>query len=220
VVKGCHETYHFDDVAIQRRSFSPDFKGTNNHDLVSATGAAIAVLEDKPPPAPFSIKDKKAALLMLAHFVGDLHQPLHVGSVYLDASGARVDPDKSGAIDPDTENAGGNFVSDQGINLHTEWDAIPVDLGESAEGDMIREAMTVTKSAEPIENWPAVWAGETLALADAVFYPATFVQDRPRHWVATFQDRQSYLRNQDVTKRRQLAKGGARLAQILNEVWP
>ena len=220
VQKGCHETYHFDDVAIQRHSFSKDFKGANKHDLVSAIESAVAVLKDKAAPVPFSIKDKKEALLMLAHLLGDLHQPLHVGSVYLDAGGARVDPDKSADIDPDTDTIGGNAITDQGINLHTEWDAIPVDLGESADGDMLREALTVTTSAELIENWPAVWAGETVALADSVFYPATFAQDRPKHWIVTFKDRQSYLRNQDVTKRRQLARGGARLAQILNEVWP
>src|SRR6202035_4149196 len=56
-------------------------------------GAAIAVLRDKPAPPPFSILDKKEALLMLTHFVGDLHQPLHVASAYLDADGRFVDPD-------------------------------------------------------------------------------------------------------------------------------
>jgi len=100
--RGCHNTYHFDDVAIQRNSFDRSFQGTNDHDLVAAIGAAIAVLSDKPipPPFPFSIKDKKEALFLLAHFLGDLHQPLHVGSVYLDADGKLVDPDIAHQIDP------------------------------------------------------------------------------------------------------------------------
>jgi len=91
--RGCHNTFHFDDIAIQRSRFDRNFLGQNEHDLVAAIGAAIAVLTDKPapPPFPFSIKDKKEALLILAHLIGDLHQPLHVGSVYLDAKGKPVD---------------------------------------------------------------------------------------------------------------------------------
>ena len=30
----------------------------------------------------------------------------------------------------------------------------------------------------------------------------------------------AYLRHQDAIKRKQLAKGGARLAEILNAIWP
>ncbi|MFA9330620.1 S1/P1 nuclease, partial [Escherichia coli] len=84
-----HNTYHFDDVALKRDRFDRSFQGTNDHDLIAAISAAIAVLADKPvpPPFPFSFKDKKEALLLLVHFIGDLHQPLHVGLVYLDADG-------------------------------------------------------------------------------------------------------------------------------------
>jgi hypothetical protein len=79
---GCHNTFHFDDVALQRGSFDRTYQGTNEHDLLAAIGAMIAVLSDKPipPPVPpstfaFSIKDKREALLLLTHFIGDLHQP-------------------------------------------------------------------------------------------------------------------------------------------------
>src|ERR1700741_1040465 len=93
VERGCHNTYHFDDVAIQRSYFDRNEQGTNPHDVVAAIEAAIAVLSGKPAPKPFSIADKKEALLLLAHFVGALHQPLHVGAIYLDAEGRPVDPD-------------------------------------------------------------------------------------------------------------------------------
>src|SRR3977135_2242297 len=88
-------SFHFDDVAIERNGFDRSFQGTNEHDLVAAIGAAIAVLTDKPVPPPFafSIKGKREALLLLTHFIGDLHQPLHVGAVYLDNNGQLVDPD-------------------------------------------------------------------------------------------------------------------------------
>jgi hypothetical protein len=45
--RGCHNTYHFDDVAVERDQFDRHYKGTNEHDLVGATiSAAIAVLKD------------------------------------------------------------------------------------------------------------------------------------------------------------------------------
>ena len=78
--------------------------GTNEHDLVGAVTAAIAVLRDMTPSGPFSIADKKEALFLLAHFLGDLHQPLHVGAVYLDEHGRLVDPDASHHIEVDPGN--------------------------------------------------------------------------------------------------------------------
>ncbi len=35
--RGCHNTYHFDDVAVERDGFSRTYQGTNEHDLVGAT---------------------------------------------------------------------------------------------------------------------------------------------------------------------------------------
>src|SRR5579884_1574082 len=51
--RGCHATYHFDDVAIQRSTFDRNEQGTKPHDLVAAIEAAIAVLSGKPAPMPF-----------------------------------------------------------------------------------------------------------------------------------------------------------------------
>ena len=68
--RGCHNTYHFDDVAIQRDRFDKNFQGTTDHDIVAAINAAIAVLLDRPAPQPFSIIDKKEALFLLAHLLG------------------------------------------------------------------------------------------------------------------------------------------------------
>src|ERR1700761_8071232 len=106
---GCDEAYHFADVAIQHDDYSPSYAGTTDHDVVSAINAAIAVLRGQPAPLPFSIRDKKEALFLLAHFVGDLHQPLHVGSAYLDRAGKLVNPDQTG-LDPATETQGGNLI--------------------------------------------------------------------------------------------------------------
>ncbi|MFX8926146.1 S1/P1 nuclease, partial [Acinetobacter baumannii] len=79
----CHKQYHYSDIAIQRSSYSLGPVGTREDDIVGAVAAATHVLRDEPAPAPFNIKDKREALLLLVHYVGDLHQPLHVGAVYL-----------------------------------------------------------------------------------------------------------------------------------------
>ena len=39
-------------------------------------------------------------------------------------------------------------------------------------------------------------------------------------WTVVFDDHDAYLRSMDAIKRRQLAKGGARLAEIFNAIWP
>jgi hypothetical protein len=219
----CHATYHFEDVAIQRDRYDRTFRGTNDHDLVAAIGAAIAMLTDKPVPLPFSIKDKKEALVLLTHFVGDLHQPLHVGAVYLDADGKLVDPD-AGPANPATETAGGNLIQDQNINLHHEWDDIPTDIGEAFTKELLTAAGQVPPSQGPIEDWPASWATDTILVAREAFAHISFVPIRPippstSKWAVVFEDHDAYLRSMDAIKRRQLAKGGARLAQLLNAIW-
>jgi hypothetical protein len=218
--RGCHNTYHFDDVAIERDRFDRSYMGTNEHDLVAAITAAIAVLRDKPASAPFSIVDKKEALFMLAHFLGDLHQPLHVGSVYLDANGTLVDPDSVHQIDPTTDTVGGNNIEDQHRIFHAEWDAIPTDLGETATSELLTAARGQPPSSGNIEDWPVAWASDTIVASHDAFAGARFKQISPHHWSVTFDDRDAYLASQDRIQRTQLAKGGARLAELLNAIWP
>jgi hypothetical protein len=216
---GCDEAYHFADVAIQHDDYSRSYAGTNDHDVVSAINAAIMVLKGQAAPLPFSIRDKKEALFLLAHFLGDLHQPLHVGAIYLDANGQRVNPDQGG-LDPDTQTAGGNLISDQGNNFHTEWDAIPADLGESGSPDMVKKAQAVAPATGPLENFAVIWASDTVMASHSAFAGLTFTGTGHAHWAVNFADRAAYWNNQDGLKRDQLAKGGARLAQLLNAIWP
>jgi S1/P1 nuclease len=218
--RGCHETYHFDDVAFQHDHYDRAYAGTNNHDVVSVINAAILVLRDKPAPAPFSIKDKKEALFLLAHFVGDLHQPLHVGAVYLDPAGAPVNPDSGSGLDPNSETAGGNKISDGHTNFHAEWDAIPAALGRSADPAMVQLARGVTPASGPIEGWAAAWAGDTVIASHSAFAGVAFGPDVPGHWLIHFTDREQYVKDANKLKREQIAKAGARLAQLLNTIWP
>jgi hypothetical protein len=217
--RGCQDTFHFADVAIQHDSYDRSFLGTNEHDIVSAINAAIEVLKDRPATRPISIRDKKEALFLLAHFIGDLHQPLHVGAIYLDANGQRVNPDQSGAVDPDTETAGGNYIFDQGKKFHTEWDAIPADLGNSGDETMVAKARAVAATPGQVESFAVIWASETVRTSHAAFAGMSFRKTAKQHWMARFEDREKYLDDADLLKREQLAKAGARLAQLLNAIW-
>jgi hypothetical protein len=219
----CHASYHFDDVAIQRDSFNRNEQGTNDHDVVAAIGAAIAMLQGKTVPPPFSIKDKKEALMLLVHFVGDLHQPLHVGSVYLDADGKLVDPDAGHKIDPATQTRGGNSIQDQNVNLHAEWDDIPFDLGDKWTRELVTAAGGVPASEGTIDEWPASWATDSIHVARQAFAGLHFQRTDASEngkWNVAFEDRTAYLLMADLIKRRQLAKGGAHLAEILKKIWP
>ncbi|MEJ1934800.1 S1/P1 nuclease, partial [Nostoc sp. NIES-2111] len=208
--RGCHQTYHFDDVAIQRDRFDRNYAGTNDHDLVAATNAAMAVLLGRPAPPPFSIKDKKEALFMLAHLVGDMTQPLHVGALYLDEKGALADPDVSHTIDPSTETAGANLIFDGTTAFHSEWDGIPKDLGDTAPPELVATAKALPLDHGRMENWAATWASDTILVAQEALIGTSYVKSGDGKWSVSFTDRVAYDRAADAIKRKQLAKAGAR----------
>ena len=76
--------------------------------------------------------------LLLAHLLGDLHQPLHVGSIYLDLDGKPVHPDTPGLSDEAktaSETAGGNRLR-LGLRLELVGveDQLPVEWGDENGG--------------------------------------------------------------------------------------
>jgi S1/P1 Nuclease len=180
------------------------------------------MLRGQTVPPPFSIKDKKEALMLLVHFVGDLHQPLHVGSIYLDGDGKQVDPDIAHRVDPATFTVGGNAIQDQNVNLHSDWDDIPFDLGDAWTRELMTAARGVPKSEGTVDDWPASWASDSIQIARQSFAGLHFDKPDPTKakWNLTYEDRTSYLLMADLIKRRQLAKAGAHLAEILNKIWP
>ena len=84
-------------------------------DIVHMMSYCIAVLRGEEPETNARGITKPIAIILLAHFVGDIHQPLHVGAEYFDANGKPANPDKPGEVFPDE---GGN-------SLHLELNAAP-----------------------------------------------------------------------------------------------
>lgn len=214
----CNKQYHYTDVNIAQSRYKPGLAGTRDDDVVGAIVAAARFLKGDPVPAPFSFKDEHEALLALTHYVGDVHQPLHVGAVYLNAKGKRVDPDKAG-LDPSTSTDGGNDLLVQGHNFHSRWDAIPASLEMSKVGRAwVARARAVPRpSGDPLA-WPASWATGTLLQAQAAFQGVTYGPLSGKHWAATLPS--GYGSRMNAIKKMQLTAGGAHLAQLLQAIWP
>ncbi|HEY7371107.1 MAG TPA: S1/P1 nuclease [Polyangia bacterium] len=216
----CHKQYHYTDIASQHESYKPTYVGARADDVTAAITAAIAVLRGAPAPAPFSIKSKREALLILVHYVGDLHQPLHVGAVYLDAAGKLVDPDH-GPFDPATDTRGGNLIAVSGPekNLHRKWDDVPDDLKPGAvNAQWLAEARAVPYTPLPIVHWSTTWASDTQKQARKAFAGLEFGARSDQGWSVKFPA--GYSQSMNAIKRAQLTKAGARLARLLDALWP
>ncbi|OAI51243.1 hypothetical protein AYO46_08360 [Betaproteobacteria bacterium SCGC AG-212-J23] len=218
----CHKQYHYTDVAIQHGRYDRAYAGTSEQDVVAAVTAAIAVLQGKRAPAPFKIRDKREALLLLAHLVGDLYQPLHVGAVYLDRQGQLVNPDDQRRLDPATNTRGGNSIRVGSKNMHADWDAVPKWIDPlSLDKASLERARNVAVVGGSPESWPAQWASETVVASQEAFKGVQFsyaAGTKPK-WVAHFDDRKTYVQTKQRIQAEQLEKAGARLAQILNAIW-
>ncbi|WAC74085.1 S1/P1 nuclease [Roseateles sp. SL47] len=224
--ESCHKQYHYSNVAIQRGRYQPGAVGTSDHDLVPALKAAILVLRGGPETPPMDLNEREA-LALVAHTLGDLHQPLHMGSIYLDANGKVYDPDKQGA-DAQTHTVGGNAITlpkpdgTPGGNLHSYWDGLPNRLSPAQLAAMPAQAKLVTPTGGSPDRWVDEWASESLLQAQLAFDGMRFGprQQTPRgsRWAAT--PPADYDTRSTEQVRLELIKGGARLAQLLMSIWP
>jgi hypothetical protein len=101
-----HRIYHFTDVPVlDKEKYADGEKGRFEHDIVHMIPFCISVLKgDVKENNPRKIT-KAVAIILLAHFFGDIHQPLHVGAEFFNAKGKPTNPDK-----------GGQFFGDEGGN--------------------------------------------------------------------------------------------------------
>ncbi len=218
--ESCHRQYHFSDVAIERNAYARSEIGTSDHDIVSAINAAIAVLQGGTSPSPISFTSKQEALRVLAHYVGDIHQPLHVAAIYLDTNGHEVDPD-SGAFDPATKTQGGNKLLDNGKDFHTtQWDTIPTSLTAAKFKTAVTQAKLVPPTPGPITQWAAAWATDTVLASHTAFAGLTFGPENTSNGTWPVTEPAGYSATKASLQKTQLVKAGARLAQLLQAIFP
>ena len=221
----CHTQYHYTDESIQRRRYHLGDVGTRDFDVVAAISATIHVLKGEPAPAPFDIKDKREALLLLSHYVGDIAQPLHVGAVYLAPDGTVVDPQVT-AFQPDMDTQGGNRIvtirvatNHRSETLHATWDDIP----EALHSNHIDAAWLALARSEPatggdLQGWPAQWAGATITQARGALQDLHYGAEQSSQWTVPLTGR--YDDAMAPIKKRQLTAAGAHLARTLMAIWP
>lgn len=159
-------------------------------DLVYGIRKCITALKDENTPA----EDQEFYLKMLVHFIGDLHQPFHAGR---------------------GEDKGGNDIQvrwfNKGTNIHRVWDSQMIDGYQMSYTELARNADELTP--EEIEEIAAGdvldWMYESKELSKRV-YASVETGDKLGY---------QYDYQWFPVVRKQLQKGGIRLAQVLNNIY-
>jgi hypothetical protein len=77
--------WHYDDLPLDCKSYQTCTAFTPDNDIVHMLNVCIRTLQGHPDPQhPLS---ERNALRLLVHFLGDIHQPLHVGCGFIDVNG-------------------------------------------------------------------------------------------------------------------------------------
>ena len=125
-----HHAYHYTDIPIQESHYRASSHGAKPIDVVHMIRNCIAILENHGNATnnPTNIS-KDTALRLLVHYMGDVHQPLHVGAAYFGPNAQLVNPNIDSTARPDL---GGNDINFVGGSLHHYWDTITVQNAMSA----------------------------------------------------------------------------------------
>src|SRR6266536_2761290 len=90
-----HHWFHYTDVPVVRvEKYTEGRAGRSKWDVVHMIPYCVEVLRGRVPEQNERKITKPVAIILLAHYVADIHQPLHVGAEYFDAQGRIADPDK------------------------------------------------------------------------------------------------------------------------------
>lgn len=158
-------------------------------DIIDALETLIAKLKE----GGLSSDDERDYLKMVMHMVGDIHQPLHVGT---------------------GEDRGGNDVRVHWMgnesNLHRVWDSDIINSMQMSYTELVRELNTM--SAEEIEEWQQAgvrdWAYESVGYRNRIY-------DLPEDMRIGFEYR---YENVDIVFKR-LQQAGIRMAGVLNDIY-
>lgn len=159
-------------------------------DIIVAINECIRIIKDEKS----SRDDKEFYLKMLVHFIGDLHQPLHVGLA---------------------EDKGGNKFQvqwfDRGTNLHAVWDTDIIESYQMSYTELTKNRKRLSKGqiSEIKKGNAATWAAESRVLCEDI-YENTSPGDKLGY---------RYMFDYLDTTKMQLQKGGIRLATVLNDIF-
>src|SRR4051794_20951521 len=104
-----HHWFHYTDVPVMpAQRYRDGTIGRSKWDVVHMIPFCIDVLQGRVPEQNERKITKTVALILLAHFIADIHQPLHVGAEYFDEQGRPTDPQKDQSALADE---GGNTIT-------------------------------------------------------------------------------------------------------------
>jgi len=159
-------------------------------DIIQGIEKCISVLKNEKS----TTEEKAFHLKMLVHFMGDLHQPLHIGLA---------------------EDKGGNdfqvrWFSD-GSNLHTVWDSKMIDFYDMSYTELAGNTDVLSKhQVEAIKKGSVLdWMYESRVLCENIYNNTEIGEKLGYKYMYDYMD----------TLRFQLQKGGIRLAKVLNEIF-
>jgi len=225
------DTYHYTNVPFQADRYDALLPGARPTDILQTTRECIRVLRGSS-----KVFTPREALRMLAHLVGDMHQPLHVGNGYV----ATLNPLRF--IVPTSPTGwrtavGGNalvYGPQDRFNLHSYWDTHIVNLAMRNDdvptyaARLLGEVKIATDWKDPGDPdlWPERWVNEALAYAKDAHQGVKIIMylgpddsaRMPHRWRIELPP--GYDDRARGRVRVQLAKGAYRLAALLRAIWP
>jgi hypothetical protein len=91
-----HHWFHYTDVPVMpTQNYGDGTAGRGRWDIVHMIPYCVEVLRGRRPEQNERKITKPVALILLAHYVADIHQPLHGGAQYFDAQGRVTDPNEN-----------------------------------------------------------------------------------------------------------------------------
>jgi hypothetical protein len=91
-----HHWFHYTDVPVMpAQRYRDGVIGRSRWDVVHMIPFCIGVLQGRIPEQNERKITKPVAIILLAHYVADIHQPLHVGAAYFDEQGRMTDPGRN-----------------------------------------------------------------------------------------------------------------------------
>ena len=162
-----HTEFHYTDVPVAGdEKYADGTVGRFEFDVVKMIPFCIRVLKGEEPETNERAITKSIAVILLTHYMGDIHQPLHVGAEYFDDNGKPFEPTAQNVGFADQ---GGNklvlftFINGQRKSagkFHGYWDGQTV---ENAFGTQQDAKIAKRLGAKEPEDWELTGDVETWA---------------------------------------------------------
>ena len=171
--------WHYDDLPLNCKSYQTCTGFTPDNDIVHMLNISIRTLQGHPDPNhPLS---QRNALRLLVHFLGDIHQPLHVGCGFIEVNGPNHtilivrDPMviKQKNL-PSDKGANDLIIDNDRKNLHSFWDftlvtslmnVVGQEITSDTLGTFLQQNVRPKASWNPrgpVSSWAAQWATDSL----------------------------------------------------------